>query len=155
GGLTVTARDPYGNTATGYAGTVHLGSSDGQASLPGDYTFTASDAGSHTFSATLLTAGTQALTATDAASSSLTGAQAAITVSPAAASPLVVQGSASAAAAGPRGGVTVRAEAPYGNTATGYAGTVPLGSSDGQAGLPGDYPFPASDAGRHTFSVTL
>ena len=47
--VTVTAQDAYGNTATGYTGTVHFTSSDGQAVLPADYTFAAGDNGTHTF----------------------------------------------------------------------------------------------------------
>ena len=39
-GFTVTAEDPYGNVATGYTGTVQFTSSDPQASLPVNYTFT-------------------------------------------------------------------------------------------------------------------
>ena len=41
--FTVTAYDPYGNIATGYTGTVHFTSSDSQATLPANYTFTAAD----------------------------------------------------------------------------------------------------------------
>ena len=37
--MTVTAVDAYGNVATGYTGTVHFTSSDGQAVLPANYTF--------------------------------------------------------------------------------------------------------------------
>ena len=48
--VTVTALDAYGNMATGYTGTVHFTSSDGQAVLPANYTFIAGDAGVHTFS---------------------------------------------------------------------------------------------------------
>ena len=44
--VTVTALDQYGNVATGYTGTVHFTSSDGQAVLPANYTFTAGDAAS-------------------------------------------------------------------------------------------------------------
>src|SRR5260370_1195030 len=47
--ITVTLRDPFGNVATGYTGTVRVTSSDAQAGLPGNYTFTAADAGVHTF----------------------------------------------------------------------------------------------------------
>ena len=49
--LTVTAQDAYGNTATGYTGTVHFTSSDGSATLPANYTFLAGDAGVHSFAA--------------------------------------------------------------------------------------------------------
>ena len=73
--FTVTALDAFGNTATGYRGTIHFSSSDGQASLPANYTFTAADGGVHTFSATLKTAGSQSLTATDTATTSITGAE--------------------------------------------------------------------------------
>ena len=51
--------------ATGYTGTVHFTSSDAQAGLPANYTFTGGDAGTHVFSVTLKTAGTQSITATD------------------------------------------------------------------------------------------
>src|SRR5262249_25881750 len=48
-GLTLTVQDAYGNMVTGYAGTVHFTSSDGTATLPANYTFSATDAGVHTF----------------------------------------------------------------------------------------------------------
>jgi hypothetical protein len=79
--LTVTAKDPYGNVATGYRGTVRLTSSDGAAVLPLNYTFTASDAGVHLFSATLKTVSSSAsITATDTATSTITGSQQLIVV---------------------------------------------------------------------------
>src|SRR5262249_14434154 len=59
--------DPYGNTATGYTGTVHFRSADPYgARLPADYTFQASDQGVHTFAGggTLYTARTGDVTAT-------------------------------------------------------------------------------------------
>ena len=61
----MTAQDAFGNVATGYTGTVHFTSSDAQAGLPANYTFTGGDAGTHIFSVTLKTAGTQSITATD------------------------------------------------------------------------------------------
>ena len=83
--FTVTATDAHGNAATGYTGTVHFTSSDGQAALPADYTFTSADAGVHTFSATLKTAGLQSLTA---AASGMSGDLMSILVNPAAAASL-------------------------------------------------------------------
>src|SRR5262249_15914151 len=74
----VTAEDAFGNTVAGYTGTVHLSSSDPQAQLPGDYTFTAADAGTHAFAVALQTAGRQSVSATDTAS--LTGTQSGIPV---------------------------------------------------------------------------
>jgi hypothetical protein len=153
--LTVTAEDAYGNTATGYRGTVHFTSSDAQAVLPANYTFTSGDAGSHTFTATLKTAGSQSLTATDTSTGSITGSQTGITVNPAAASSLVVSGFPSPTTAGASNNFTVTAEDAYGNTATGYRGAVHFTSSDAQAVLPANYTFTSGDAGSHTFSATL
>src|SRR4029077_10843746 len=78
--FTVVAKDAYGNTATGYTGTVHVTSSDPGAALPADYTFTAFDHGVHTSSATLKTYGTQSLTATDTSAAGTSGGQASILV---------------------------------------------------------------------------
>jgi Tol biopolymer transport system component len=152
--VTVTALDAYGNVATGYAGTVHFTSSDGQAALPADYTYVAADAGSHTFTATLKTAGTQSITATDTATSSISGQQPGISVNAATASTLAVAGYPSTTA-GTKQNFTVTALDAYGNVAVGYTGTIHFKSSDGQASLPADYTFTASDAGAHTFSATL
>src|SRR5204863_6828926 len=80
GSASVTLRDVHGNIATGYRGTLHLASSDPQAVLPADYTFTAADAAVHTFVVTLNTAGAQSVTATDTASPSLTASQTGIAV---------------------------------------------------------------------------
>ncbi len=63
--FTVTADTSGGAVDTGYTGTIHFTSTDGQAALPGNYTFTAADKGSHTFTVTLKTAGTETITATD------------------------------------------------------------------------------------------
>ncbi len=65
--FTVTAKDPAGNIATGFTGTVHFSSTDPDALLHQDYTFTADDQGVHTFNAVLETAGTFSITVTDAA----------------------------------------------------------------------------------------
>jgi hypothetical protein len=154
--MTLTAQDAYGNVATGYTGTAHFSSSDGQAVLPADYAFTASDAGTHTFAVTLKTAGTQSLTATDTRTSGLTGTANGIVVNPAAAARFIL----SAPARGTHGAaftVTLTVQDAYGNVATGYAGTVRFSSSDGMATLPAAYAFTASDAGTHTFTnqITL
>jgi hypothetical protein len=153
--LTVTAFDAYGNVVTGYRGAVHFTSSDGQAALPADYAFTASDAGAHAFSVTLLTAGTQSLTVTDKAAPSLTATQSGITVSAGAAATFTVSGYPSPTTAGATQVFTVTANDAYGNVATSYVGTVHFTSSDGQAALPTDYTFTASNKGVRTFSATL
>src|SRR5262249_28110065 len=80
GNETVTAKDAFGNTATGFTGTVHVTSSDTHAVLPADHAYTAADAGVHAFSVTLNTAGVQSITATDTVDSTLRGSQSGITV---------------------------------------------------------------------------
>lgn len=65
GTFTVTARDAQGNTIADYAGTVHFSSTDLQAILPDDYTFTPADGGTRTFTATFQTVGSQTLTTRD------------------------------------------------------------------------------------------
>jgi hypothetical protein len=154
GTFTVTARDPYGNVATGYTGTVVFDSSDGQAVLPGAYTFTATDNGTHTFSASLRTAGVQSLTVTDTATTTLMGSQGGIAVSAAAATHFVLSAPATAQA-GTAFSLTVTAVDAYGNVATGYAGTVHFQSTDSAASLSADYTFVSGDNGVHTFLVTL
>jgi hypothetical protein len=154
-GFIVTAKDAYGNVATQYTGAVHLSSTDAAAALQGDYTFTASDKGSHTFAAALLTAGTQTIAVTDKGAPSLTSAEVGIAVSPAAASTLAFANLAPAAVAGGAQAITVITRDAYGNTATGYMGTVHFTSTDSQAVLASNYTFTASDKGVHTFITTL
>jgi ELWxxDGT repeat protein len=155
GGFTVTARTADGSTSTGYRGTIHFTSSDLQAVLPVDYTFTAADAGVHTFSATLKTAGIQSLTASDTVVFGSAGTQGGITVNPAAASRFTVAGFPSPITAGVAGTFIVTATDAYGNRTSGYRGTVRFTSSDAQAALPGNFTFTAADDGAPTFSATL
>ncbi len=63
--LTVTAVDPWGNTASTYAGTVHFSSTDLDAQLPDDYTFDATDGGTHAFTVVLQSAGLQSVAIQD------------------------------------------------------------------------------------------
>jgi hypothetical protein len=151
--VTVTAQDAYGNTVTAYRGKVQLTSSDGQAVLPADYTFRASDAGVHTFTVKLRTAGTQTVTVSDTAAATVKG-NASVQVSAAFASELVLVAPASVTA-GSAFSFTVTLCDAYGNVATGYKGTLTFSSSDGSAALPKDNKFTPTDAGRHTFTATL
>ena len=153
--LTVTAIDAYGNAATGYTGTVTFSSSDVQAGLPANYTFTSKDAGVHTFSVTLKTAGTQSITVTDTANAAFTTTQSGISVSASSTAGSFVVTGFPATTAGVAQSFTVTVKDPYGNLTTGYTGTVTFSSSDVQAGLPANYVFSAADAGTHTFSATL
>jgi len=131
---TVAALDQYGNTATGYRGTVAFTSTDSQATagsgLPSNYTFLASDSGSHTFSngVTLKTAGSETVTATDTTTGTIKGTE---TVTITAAAPSKLQfvqcsknggtaGSCSNIAVGNGGNVSGQVEAldAFGNIAT-------------------------------------
>jgi hypothetical protein len=151
----VSSRDAYGNVATGYRGRVRFTSTDPQAVLPANYTFTSTDAGQHTFSATLKTVGTRPLTAIDTVTGSITGTQAGIVVNSAAASTITVAGFPSPTTAGVAQAFSVTAKDVFGNVATGYTGTVHFTSSDAQAALPANYMFAAGDNGAHAFSATL
>ena len=119
---------------------MHFSSSDPQAVLPADYTFTGADAGSHTFAVTLKTAGSQSVTATDKAAASITGTQSGISVTPAAATRLAVTTQPpGTVAAGSGFGLTVSAEDSYGNVATPFTGgvAVALANNPGGATLGG------------------
>jgi hypothetical protein len=152
--ISVTARLANGSTDTGYLGTVHFTSSDAQAVLPADYTFTAADQGVHTFAVTLKTAGSQSITATDTLLGSVTGSEAGIVVSPAAAAKFFLSL--------PGGGdgyqdrvpftLTLTVEDAYGNVVPTYTGTVHFSGGGSKATLPPDYTFTAADAGVHTFT---
>ena len=155
GTYTVTAKDAFGNTATGYTGTVHLTSSDPQAVLPADYTFTGGDAGVHAFSVTLKSAGTRTVTATDTVTGSITGTSAGtavtglgvdanvstVTASP---TPVVADGSATTT-------VTVTLKDQYGNPVAGKAVAV---SNTGSATLSSGGSGTSNGAGVATFTST-
>src|SRR5207302_558464 len=146
--FTVTAKDAFNNTATGFAGTVHFSSSDAQAVLPANSTLSG---GAGSFSATLKTAGSQTLTAADTATPSITGASNGIAVSAAAATRPTVTAAVTVSAAATHHfqvtappyatpfrsfSFTVTAKDAFNNTATGYGGTVHFSSGDAQASLP-------------------
>jgi ELWxxDGT repeat protein len=148
--VTVTILDQYGHTGPAYLGTVHFTSSDRQATLPTDYTFTAADAGSHKFSQLqLCTAGTQSITVKDTKNTSVTGS-APVSVSPGALHDLLVLGPATSAA-GLAFTVTVEAIDPFGNVVPTYSGTIHFQSPDARATLPANYTFTTADGGVHTF----
>ena len=147
--VTVTAKDPYGNVDTNYAGSVDLTSTDTAALLPPAYAYTGGDAGVHAFTAYLKTAGSATITASDG---SLTVTSGAITVSNAAASEFALTGTPASLAAGGTGSVIVSAEDGYGNVDAGFTGTVTFSSDDPLASLPSSYTFTAGDSGVHTFT---
>jgi hypothetical protein len=72
--FTVAAVNPVGSsTDTSFAGSVHFTSSDPQAVLPADFTFTPNDQGTQDFGATLKKSGAQTITATDTVNSAILG----------------------------------------------------------------------------------
>jgi hypothetical protein len=146
----VTAEDPYGNIATSYTGTVHFTSSDPQAVLPANFTFTPADAGEASLSVTLKTAGTQSFRVTDTSKPGITATASGITVFPNAATHFAISGPKSVAS-GAAFSITVTALDAYGNVATGYGGTVAFSSSDSTATLPSQSTFSSSNKGVHTF----
>src|SRR5262249_34117995 len=151
--VVVSALDQFGNVATGYTGTIHFASSDPQAVLPADYTFTAADAGRHTFTATLNTDGTQTLSVTDTANPAFSS-QAQISVITVVPASFELFASPTATAGVAQTYVLVALDAT-GNVLTGYTGTVHFASSDAQDVLPADYTFTAADRGIHNFTATL
>ena len=149
-GMTVTALDPFNNTATGYTGTVGFTSSDGAATLPAATTLAA---GIGNFNATLGTLGSQTITASDTQTASITGHSSTIVVNRPPATHFAFSGSPASTTAGVVFQFTVIAEDQFNNTAINYGGTVLFSSSD-----PGAATLPASStllAGVGTFSATL
>jgi hypothetical protein len=147
--VTVTARDAFGNVATGYNGTVHLSASDARMVLPADGTLAG---GVGTFTVTPMTLGTQTLSASDVATGALVGTET-ITGTPGVAATFVMSPVAGGVAGTTRT-VTITAYDAFGNVAVDYAGTLVLSSSDFQATLP-SYTFTAADLGTHTMSIVL
>jgi len=156
--ITVSAKDTFDNTATGYVGVVHFTSSDPHADLPADASFTAGDLGVKTIvgQTILKTSGHQTITATDTGASGITGTSASILVNPGSATVLIVTAPSAIETAGVPFDVMVEAQDAYGNTATGYAGTIHFEVTDPKADVPANYTFvPADDAGIQAFSVNL
>src|SRR5262249_37293115 len=136
--VTVTARDQWGNVATGFTGTVHFTSSDGSAVVPADYTFGAADNGVHVFQTSFATAGSQSLMveSTGVTSAQQTG----ILVKPGIAAQLdFVQQPANAFAATPvKPAVNVQVTDAFGNiVGAGVKVTLALSSNPGGAVLSG------------------
>ena len=142
--------DSFGNMGADYTGTVHFSSTDVQAGLPADYTFTAADGGVHNFTVNLKTAGYRYVSATDTLNSSLSGFSSSIVITPLAASSLSVVGGAGSI--GVYRPVSVTAQDIYGNTATGFSGTVHFSSTDPATILPADA---ALSFGSGIFSIKL
>ncbi len=128
--FTVTAQDQYGHVATGYTGTVHFTSSDPNAVLPPDTTFTAADQGIKTVTVIFKTPGAQTLSATDTATPGIAGTLPSITISPATLTTVTVTASSVTIKVGESAHLT--ATATFSNSTTqDVTGTVTWSSADG------------------------
>jgi hypothetical protein len=167
--ITVTALTAGNELYALYTGTVHFTSSDAQAVLPANYTFTKGDVGVHTFTVTLKTAGSQTIHATDKKTSSITGSAVVTVTQSAAPGPRSLRGSRR----GDSAEVAVTAAAPspfrvtaipstaastgrgaFGSVVTGHRGTVTFTSSDRTAGPPGNDTFTSTHRGVRSFSMS-
>src|SRR5262249_54963319 len=122
------------------------------ADLPADYTFQPSDNGQQNFTATLKRAGLQSVTVADVLAPTFKGS-ASTTVTAAAVSQFLVSGYPLSVAVNTAHSFTVIAQDSFGNTVTGYLGTVVFSNTGGTAVLPAPYTFNAGDSGRHVFSA--
>jgi uncharacterized protein (TIGR03437 family) len=129
--LTVTATKSDGTTNTGYTGTVHFTSSDGNAKLPSDATLTS---GVGKFTIPLNTPGGQIITATDTAAPLTTGTTATIGVGPR----LKLDQSATSIKVGDSVTFLATVTNNAGVTLTGFNGVIRFTSSDTSATLPPD-----------------
>ena len=143
--FSLAAFDRYGNAATGYAGTVHVTSSDGQAVLPAD---ASAAGGAQSIAVTLETSGAQTVTASDGPIS----ASATVQVSAAGAASLTLSGLPASVAAGDPATAAITALDSFGNVATGFNGAVTLSTGDSRAQLPASV---TASAGRASASFKL
>ncbi len=127
--VTVAAENVSNNIVTGYNGTVNVGSTDSQASLPTQVTFTN---GMATFTATLKTAALQSFQITTSPPNSITGSSNGISVVPTAPAAFVISGLAAATPGIPTY-FTVTTVDQFGNPVPYYSGDVLFTSTDPQA----------------------
>ncbi|HTU89209.1 MAG TPA: hypothetical protein VMF69_03850 [Gemmataceae bacterium] len=154
--LTVTVLNPNGSVDTGYTGTIHFSSTDPQAGLPANLTFTAADAGVATFSVALKTAGTQSITAQDTSNPGIIGSETGITVKAAAPTHFTISVFQTATT---RGGedfyILVEPTDAFGNvTSFSTNTTVKFSDSASDATLPANYTFTPGTEGAE-FEVKL
>jgi hypothetical protein len=147
--ITVTALDDFGQPATAYTGTAHFTLTCPVTAMA-DYTFTADDMGQHTFSNLVLRrAGTYTVAGADTDTGLITGSTT-FTIRPAAADHIAFT-VPSTITAGVPFAITVTVQDAYGNTVTGYTGTVHF-QLTGTVTPSADHTFTATDMGSHTFS---
>jgi hypothetical protein len=146
--ITVAVLDDFGQPVTGYTGTVQF-TLTGAGTATASYTFTADDMGQHTFAGLVRhLAGADTVTGADTGNPLITGSTS-FTITPAAADHLAFL-LPDPITAGVPFAITVVVQDVYGNTVTGYLGTVHF-TATGPAMYQADYTFTADDMGSHTF----
>ena len=128
----VTAVDGRGNVVTDFTGTVHFSSSDPNATLPPDATFTLADNGTRSFSASLVTAGARSISVS-ALGGVATAATVNVSVMNAPASRITLDAHAAQVAVDTNAVFTVTVRDRFGNPALDYRGTVHFVTSDPRA----------------------
>jgi hypothetical protein len=146
--FTVTAEDAIGNVVTTDASKVHFNGTDPNAILPLDTPLTN---GVGTFDATFETSGVQTITASKPDNSAINGTSSGVTVTPETAVAVALS-APSTGRVGQSMTVTLTADDTFGNTATGYSGTVNLTTTDATAVLPATATL---TNGVGSFSVTF
>jgi hypothetical protein len=148
---TLTAKDTYGNTATGYAGshTVDFSgphSSPGGTSpgYPGSVSFTS---GAGTASVTLYDAETTTVTAADHTTPSITGTSGSVVVASGNAASLMLSAASTTPTAGTSDNLTTTAKDTWGNTASGYTGDKSLTFGGASAAPSGTQPTVTAKTG--------
>jgi autotransporter-associated beta strand protein len=148
--VTATIQDEFGNTVTGYTGTVHFMASNGAMV---NYTFTAADMGTHTFNGLRLPrAGTVTVTGTDTMNPAITGSTSITVV--AAAPDHIALVLPTTVTAGQPFSVAVAVEDVFGNVVTDYQGTVHFMLTGAGTAMV-NYTFTAADMGQHTFNNVM
>jgi hypothetical protein len=144
--IMVTALDDFGQQATGYTGAVQF---TGAATATATFTFTGDNMGQHTFYNLVLTrAGAYTVAGADTANPLITGSTA-FSITPAAPDHIAFSGPTTITAEMPFA-ITATVQDAYGNSVTGYLGTVHF-MLIGQAIAQADYTFTTADMGSHTF----
>lgn len=150
--LTVTARDAFGNVATGFSGSVTVAIADGQAPPLGGTLTRAATAGVATFSdLSIAQVGNWALAVTSGALTADTSSAIAIAPGAAAALQFVMEPIGAVAGEAFAPPVTVRARDAFGNVATGFTGNVTLTLADGGGATLQGTATRAAVAGMATF----
>jgi hypothetical protein len=152
--VTVVALDARGRPVPSYTGTVSFTSSDPDAKLPDDYTFTADDRGRHTFRVTFETPGEQSIKVVDKANESIAGS-ARTTVDAVGEVTHFGVRSLGIGLAGVVSPFLIVALDASNHVVTNYTGTIRFSSTDSDAVLPDAYTFTADDKGSHQFLVTF